>query len=70
MSLAVYFFFVRSLGAFAGKPLEYHALGGQPFWIPSTEKYTIVQVKPLQGQPAHIATNNKIFNTLAYLFIP
>jgi len=29
------------------KPLEYHALGGQPFRIPSTEKFTIEKVKHL-----------------------
>ena len=33
--------------------LEYHGLGGQPFRIPSTEKYTlystIEKMKPLQG---------------------
>jgi len=31
------------------KPLEYHALGGQPFRIPSAGKHTIEKVKPLQG---------------------
>jgi len=29
--------------------LEYHALGGQPFQVPSTEKFTIEKVKPLHG---------------------
>ena len=28
------------------KPLEYHVLGGQHFPMPSTEKFTIEQVKP------------------------
>jgi len=36
-------------GERTSKPLEYHALGGQPFRIPSTEKYTIEKMKPLQG---------------------
>jgi len=31
------------------KPLEYHALGGQSFWIPSTGKYTIEKVKTFTG---------------------
>ena len=31
------------------KPLEYHALGGQPFRILSAGKYTIEKVKPLHG---------------------
>jgi len=28
------------------KPLEYHALGGQPFRIPSAGKFTIEKAKP------------------------
>jgi len=40
------------------KPLEYHALGGQSFRIPSTGKYTIEKVKPSQGQPI---TGNEVF---------
>ena len=31
------------------KPLEYHAVGGQPFRIPLTEKYTIEKMELLQG---------------------
>ena len=50
------------------KPFQYHAFGVKPFRIPSTEKYTIEKVKPLQGQPAHIATNNKVF-TCWHIFL-
>ncbi|RPA95480.1 hypothetical protein L873DRAFT_1812799 [Choiromyces venosus 120613-1] len=30
-----------------GEPFKYHALGGKPFRIPSTGKYTIEKVKSL-----------------------
>jgi len=50
--------------AMSRNPLEYHALGGQPFRIPSSGKYTIAKVKPSQGPPnLHCNERQDLYST-------